>query len=218
MAGLPLFEKTDLGQLRDGMAKDEMVAIYDSFAEQYDEECANRDYTGPRLCAEVLAKWLGDRKTSSILDVAAGTGLCAVELRKLGFTSIDALDPSQRSLDYARSKNRYDKYICAFIGTNRLDIDDDSYDAVTVCGGFIMAAMEPDCLPEIIRLVRPGGYVCITTRNMYLTTVKAFSGGRLEAAMTELQSKGFWEQVSRELVPGYHPGIDGVIFVYRVLR
>ncbi|XP_035697445.1 methyltransferase-like protein 27 [Branchiostoma floridae] len=219
MAGLPLFENTALGQMRDGMTKDEMVAQYDSFAELYDEETAKRDYQGPRICAEALAKWLGDRKSSCILDVAAGTGLCAEELRKLGFTSIDGLDPSQRSLDYAMSKNRYNKYICDFVGANRTsNIDNDSYDAVSCCGGFILGAMEPDCLPDLIRFVRPGGYVCITTRNNYLTTVKAYSGGKLEAAMLELQNKGFWEQVSRDVVPGYHPGIDAVIFVYRVLR
>ncbi|XP_019637209.1 PREDICTED: Williams-Beuren syndrome chromosomal region 27 protein-like [Branchiostoma belcheri] len=190
MAGLPLWENSALSQLKDGMAADDMVACYDSFAERYDEETAKRDYTGPRLCAEALAKWLGDRKTSRILDVAAGTGLCAMELRKLRFTLIDGLDPSQGSLDYARSKNRYDKYICDFIGANRLDIEDAS----------------------------AGGYICITTRNVYLTTVEAFSGGKLEAAMMELQTKGFWEQVSIEVVPEYHPGVDAVIFVFKVLR
>ncbi|XP_078697371.1 methyltransferase-like protein 27 [Branchiostoma floridae x Branchiostoma belcheri] len=177
-----------------------------------------KETTPERLCAEALAKWLGDRKTSRILDVAAGTGLCAVELRKLGFTLIDGLDPSQGSLDYARSKNRYDKYICDFIGANRLDIEDDYYEGITCCGGFIPAAMKPDCLPELIRVVRPGGYICITTRNVYLTTVEAFSGGKLEAAMMELQTKGFWERVSIEVVPEYHPGVDAVIFVFKVLR
>ena len=36
-----------------------------------------------------------DKKSFKVLDVAAGTGLLGLELNKLGYTYIDALDMSQ---------------------------------------------------------------------------------------------------------------------------
>ena len=42
--------------------------------------------------------------TVSILDVAAGTGLVGVELVKVGFKNIVALDYSQEMLDLAKEK------------------------------------------------------------------------------------------------------------------
>jgi ubiquinone/menaquinone biosynthesis C-methylase UbiE len=44
--------------------------------------------------------------TVKILDVAAGTGLVGVELAKLGFKNIVALDYSQEMLDLAEEKGK----------------------------------------------------------------------------------------------------------------
>ena len=48
-----------------------------------------------------------------IIDAGAGTGLMAVELIKLGYTNLHALDISQEMLNEAKKKNLYKKIICA---------------------------------------------------------------------------------------------------------
>ena len=92
--------------------------------------------------------------TVRILDVAAGTGLVGVELAKLGFKNIDALDYSQEMLDLAKEKGPirqnyktkyhnvllpgcYQNYICAPFGNTIPDgMKARSYDCVIMLGGF----------------------------------------------------------------------------------
>lgn len=48
--------------------------------------------------------------------------LLLLQLTKIGFKIIDALDPSSGMLEKAREKGLYRKYICEAIGTEPLDI------------------------------------------------------------------------------------------------
>ena len=53
--------------------------------------------------------------TVKILDVAAGTGLVGVELVKVGFKHIVALDYSQEMLDLAEEKGEFKSIWTSFI-------------------------------------------------------------------------------------------------------
>ncbi|XP_035678400.1 demethylmenaquinone methyltransferase-like [Branchiostoma floridae] len=192
---------------------------YDSWAGQYDEETVTRlHYTGHNVCADAVAKSLGgsDRGKVRILDVAAGTGLCGEELVQLGFTDIDAVDGSQDMLNLAERKQIYKRLICDFVGPNRLDIENDTYDAIACCGSFAPSHLKEDCLPELIRVVKPGGYIVITFREEYLHTVEDYKD-KLEPTMARLQDEGLWERVSRETFPKFYEDKDGITFVYKVL-
>ena len=50
-----------------------------------------------------------------------------LQMHKLGFTNIDALDPSPEMLECARAKNVYRNMIQDFLGTKRLDVRDSMY-------------------------------------------------------------------------------------------
>ena len=46
----------------------------------------------------------------------------SLQMRKLGFQILDALEPSQGMLDVAKEKGLYRKYICEAIGKEQLDL------------------------------------------------------------------------------------------------
>lgn len=72
------------------------------------------------------------KRRNKIIDVAAGTGLAGVELSKLGYTNIDALDMSQEMLNQAKKKNVYQRLICSHLSDQRTsEIDTGQYDAIT---------------------------------------------------------------------------------------
>ena len=54
-----------------------------------------------------------------IIDCGAGTGLCGVELHKLGYTNLCALDISPEMLNEARKKNVYQKFICTPLNSDQ---------------------------------------------------------------------------------------------------
>ena len=60
------------------------------------------------------------------------------QLKKFGFANMDALDSSQGSLDFSRSKNVYTNFICATLGPDRLPIEDGLYKkGHTVLSGLV---------------------------------------------------------------------------------
>ncbi|XP_078589952.1 methyltransferase-like protein 27 [Branchiostoma floridae x Branchiostoma japonicum] len=200
---------------RPGITADEMLNMYKTWAKMYDKDMETDGYTGPGKVANVLAESQGDRRDIRVLDVTAGTGLCGEELSKLDFCNVDALDASQDMLDVAETKDIYRKFIKEFLGPNRLDIDDDSYDAVIGSGLFSTGHVKSDCLEQLIRIVKPGGVICLAIRENRLQTNEGCKD--LEYRMAALQSEGLWQQVSREIFPGYSSGDDGVVYLYRVL-
>ena len=52
------------------------------------------------------------------------------QLKKRGFTCLDALDTNPEMLEVARSKGLYGCLICDFMGPNRLDIQDGTHNGV----------------------------------------------------------------------------------------
>ncbi|XP_035672552.1 methyltransferase-like protein 27 isoform X3 [Branchiostoma floridae] len=118
-------------------------------------------------------------------------------------------------LDVAKTKNVYRNFIKEFLGPNRLGIDDDSYDAVVGSGLFATGHVKSDCLEQLIRIVKPGGVICLSIRENRLQTNEGCKD--LESRMAALQSEGLWQQVSREIFPGFSFGHDGVVYLYRVL-
>lgn len=151
-----------------------------------------------------------------ILDVAAGTGLVAKELREFGFRHIDALEPSEAMLKEAKKAHLYENYFIEYISQSQTTISENSYDVVTGSGLYANEAHVPcEALYEMIRLVKPGGLIVLCGRNHLLNDSETYK--RLEPLMNKLESDQKWKKVSREIWPGYLKGIDGVAWCYQVL-
>ena len=75
-------------------SNDELASRYDEWAQDYDDDLTNTFvWLSPRLGAVTLAEHVS--ASGRILDAGAGTGLVGVELQRLGYRDICALDLSE---------------------------------------------------------------------------------------------------------------------------
>ena len=80
---------------------------YDQWANEYDEDLADDfGYVMPRMAAEIFERFVA--KDARVLDAGAGTGLVGVELNRLGYGNLEAMDISRGMLEVAGAKNVYD--------------------------------------------------------------------------------------------------------------
>lgn len=176
-------------------------------------------YTGPEVAAQALATNFDiiSRTSARILDVAAGTGRLGAELYNLGFRNIDALDPSVGMLCKAMQRNIYTKFYCEFLdAVNQTSIPDSTYDGLAVAGGMGEGHIPSDAIIEMIRIVKPGGFICISMREEYLDHVKEYSEN-LVPLMNKLQEERKWTAVSKDITENYAYGKPGVTFQFKVL-
>ncbi|XP_077989337.1 uncharacterized protein LOC144443671 [Glandiceps talaboti] len=216
-------EKGATKELRERLSKildvntpnEEVIGAYDDWAETYDKDQLQHGYGAPFLASDVLRDMVPD-KNAYILDAAAGTGLGGEELKKHGYNNQDALDPSKNLLAIAEQRQVYKRTICDKLGTNRLDIDPDYYDAVTCAGCFVPGHVPPDCLPELVRIVKPGGYIIIITREQYYND--ADYGVTLRKAIQGLVDADQVTEIKRELRPGYYKDLKtAFVIILQVL-
>ena len=98
---------------------------YDQWAKEYDEDLeSDFGYVIPRIAAETFQQFVP--RESRVLDAGAGTGLVGVELHRLGYANLDAMDMSQGMLDEARRKGVYGHLYQMVMG-EPLDLDTGSY-------------------------------------------------------------------------------------------
>jgi len=66
-------------------------------------------------------------------------------------------DMSREMLEVLTHRKVYKNVFCNLVGGgHRISVDDNSYDAVTVCGGYAVGHMPVDSLLEIHRVLKPG--------------------------------------------------------------
>lgn len=131
---------------------EDSVRLYRDWATTYDVTFAEQHgYVVPQ---ELASTYLGEAGPDAgpVLDIGAGTGLVAAEL---GGVVVDALDLSQEMLDVAGAKGLYRNLIRADL-TGTLPIADASYGGLVCAGTFTHGHVGPVCLPELLRVARPG--------------------------------------------------------------
>ncbi len=138
--------------------------FYQAWADSYDQSFGVKmGYVAPRNIAQIYAQesHADDRP---LLDVGAGTGLIAEHLPG---GLMDALDLSPDMLRVAQGKGLYRATITADV-TKPLDIADNTYGGVISSGTFTHGHVGPECLPELLRITRPGGlFVCGCVPKVY---------------------------------------------------
>ena len=92
-----------------------------------------------------------------IIDAGAGTWLMAVELQKLGYTTLCALDISKGMLNEAKKKNVYKKFICAALTDKKIpEIQTGEFDAL-ICGAAMFKGhIRSFALTKMVRIVKTG--------------------------------------------------------------
>ncbi|XP_040194230.1 methyltransferase-like protein 27 isoform X2 [Rana temporaria] len=146
------------------------------------------------------------------------------ELQRFGFTLFHGLDGSTGMLEVAKNKQLYQELKLCMLGQDSLPFDSDKYDAVIIVGALSDGQVPVTVVLELLRVTKPGGLVCLTTRsNVSNLMYKA----NLEEVMSDMESKGHWEQISVQEVEQWEKAISekevssksdyipGVIYIYR---
>ena len=132
--------------------------MYGDWAPSYDQSFGTAwGYIAPREIAAILKSEIAPE--AEILDIGAGTGLVADNLRGL---TVDALDITPEMLEVARGKQLY-RHLMLDDLTKVLDVPDARYDAVVSCGTFTHGHVGPECFPELLRITRP--WCCLRLRD-----------------------------------------------------
>jgi SAM-dependent methyltransferase len=139
---------------------EDSVALYRDWAASYDQTFAHaHGYVAPREVARVFHAE-GGEGAQPVLDIGAGTGLLGAELSGL---VVDAVDISQEMLDMAGAKGLYRHRIRADL-TGPLGLAEASYGGFVSTGTFTHGHVGPACLPELMRIARPGALFVLAIR------------------------------------------------------
>ncbi len=191
---------------------DDARRMYGDWAPTYDERFgAAWGYIAPREIAAILKSEIAPE--AEILDIGAGTGLVAENLRGL---TVDALDITPEMLEVARGKQLY-RHLMVDDLTKVLDVPDARYDAVISCGTFTHGHVGPECFPELLRIAKPGAVFACGTIGPVL------DGAGFGSALARLVAHGKITQVAWRDIPIYegasHPHKDdrGLVMVFRKL-
>ncbi len=132
--------------------------LYGKWADTYDSAFGEGwGYIAPQEIARLLLAEAGDN--TPILDIGAGTGQVAEHLQG---QLTDAIDITPEMLAIAEPKRLYRNLIVGDL-LQPLDMADESYGAVISCGTFTHGHVGPECLPELLRVTRPGAVFCCGT-------------------------------------------------------
>ncbi|XP_045208674.1 uncharacterized protein LOC123560567 [Mercenaria mercenaria] len=208
-----------LNSVNIGVSVEESQEFYRTWADSYNKDCEKLGYTGPKKVAARMSELFSEceRENIHILDVGAGTGLVAMELKKVGFKHIDALEPSESMLQEAMKAGLYKTYFKEFLNESPTTIPAGSYDVITGCGIYGDDAHVPcEASHEMIRLVKQGGYIVLATRNELVQNNETYK--HLEPLMDNIETNGKWKKVSRDVFPRFNLKKDGIMWCYQVLQ
>ncbi|NXI82287.1 MET27 protein, partial [Rhipidura dahli] len=223
--GLPEAIRDRVAAVHRGSALPERLRLYDGWAARYEQDVAALEYRAPHLAAASLSfAFPAPRAEARLLDVACGTGLVARELHRRGFRCLHGVDGSAGMLEQARSTGLYQDLRLCVLGTEPLPAPAEHYDAVTVVGALSEGQVPSTVLPELLRVTKPGGFLCLTTRSnpsnlRYKVELEA-SLGQLErsGAWQKLlaQEVEYWERATTEEESTQGTGyISGVVYIYQ---
>lgn len=165
----------------------ELLERYDQWAKEYDIDVEQKeDYQAPKITADFFMKYVA--KTSRVLDVGAGTGIMGRVLNMLGYNNLIAMDLSQGMLEVARQKGAYLELHQMVLGET-LDYATDSFDAAISTGVFTAAHAPASSFDEIVRIVKPEGYVIFTL------STDSYENAGFKEKFGALESEGKWRLV-----------------------
>ncbi|MEM6662945.1 MAG: class I SAM-dependent methyltransferase [Pseudomonadota bacterium] len=201
----------DLDQAYTIEGPEDAQRLYGAWAESYDDRFgADWGYIAPREIAGLYRSAMTDADVP-ILDIGAGTGLVGEHLSDL---TVDAFDITPEMLAIARGKGIYRDLIQGDL-TKSLDLADDSYGGVISSGTFTHGHVGPECLPELLRTVRPGGLFCCGT------IAPVLDGAAFGSVLAQMVAKGTIDPVRFAEIEIYdkshhrHADDRGLVMIFR---
>lgn len=189
---------------------EELNEAYRHWASAYDRDtCQQMGYVGPQVAAAMLDRHL-PTADCRILDAGCGTGLVGQVLNDMGYDRIEAMDCSPDMLREAENKDVYRRVFPADM-SRALDLPSDAYDAAICVGTFTYAHVRAEAFEELVRVTRPGGYVCFTIRD------GAYQEYGYRDKMLAMEADGVWTlEEMREADYLVKEEVTARFFTYRV--
>lgn len=147
-----------------GAAPDAVASLYDTWAVDgaYDRDVESWGYEAPERVAAIVAGALEDGD-GDVLDAGCGTGRVGVALASAGLTGVIGGDFTPESVRAAEQRGVYAEVRHLDLN-ERLDFDDDRFDATVSVGVFSYLVDTGGVVDELLRIVRRGGVVVFTQR------------------------------------------------------
>lgn len=187
-----------LGQARASGSSKDCMALYDRWAETYDDEVTDeaQNYVAPSLVAEAAIRYglSNGSKNSIVLDAGCGTGLVGVALGAAKAKAIDGIDLSPAMLAEARKTGVYRDLSVADMNAPIAKADE-TYDVVSCVGTFTLGHVGPDpALRELIRVTKTNGIVVSTILE------EIWVPGGFQAEVEKLKAEGSIKVLTEELI------------------
>ena len=172
-------------KILNSQSTDELMGVYDSWAERYDRELLEEwGYSSPKRAVTALAAHI-PLPNSNVLDAGCGTGLVGMVLADHECPCIDGVDYSSGMLAEAEKKGVY-RNLSRMDMNEPLAFVNGRYDGVTCVGTFTSSHVQPQAVHELIRVTRSGGALAFTVREDYWhasdffrVLVDAYEDGRI---------------------------------------
>ena len=190
----------------------EIVEIYDGWAEDYERRILGNGYSTPAVATWFFGRYVRP-EDGPVLDAGAGTGITGAILAPLGYGELVGIDVAPKMLDLARKKGVYKELRQMQLG-GPLDFPDDAFAAVVSTGVFAAGHAPPESFEELIRATKPGGHIIFSVRtDVYLD-------GGFKAKQEALEREEKW-QLLEMTEPFAHlrfedPDLKVQVFAYRV--
>ena len=140
----------------------EIIKYYDNWSNQYEYTLKKWNYRVPQKASFFLKKIL-TVKPSNLLDLACGTGLFGLEIKKIfPYIKIDGSDISKKIIEEARLKNIYDNLIiCNF---DKMPPEKKKYDLISCIGALTYTRDPKKLFLKIQKMTSSSGHFIFTHR------------------------------------------------------
>ncbi len=182
----------------------EVRQLYKQWSTSYDEDLESFGYVAPAIATSMFARIVDD-KQSKIHDAGCGTGLVGGLLGDLGYRDIDGSDFSTDMLKKAEMTGCYSDLIEADY-SQPLTMPDNCYDAVISIGVYSQR-FKQWFIPEMLRIVKPGGYFLFTCRELYYEEVATALIKMQQSTVISASTVAFEEYMTGQNAHAYYIGL-----------